>query len=107
MSAFNRSDALNFVKNSDMIQEVLTDIEMEVKYTIYAEQKNLEAVKNLKELLNQIDHEVEVVPYKDRDRLSRLLVSLKGKALNDREYRVIEKIVKKKNEKESIVQRTN
>ena len=94
MSASNRPNALNFVKKSDMIQELLTDMEMEAKYTIYAEQKNLEAVKNLRELLNQIDHEVEVVPYKDKIRLSRLLVSLKGQALNDREHRVIEKIIK-------------
>lgn len=102
MSAFNRPNALNFVKKSDMIQELLTDMEMEAKYTIYTEQKNLEAVKNLRELLNQIDHEVEVVPLKDRIRLSRLLVSLKGQALNDREHQVIEKIIKKTIEKEVV-----
>ena len=93
MSASNRTDALNFVKNSDMIQELLIDIEMDVKYKIYTEQKNLIAVKNLKELLSQIDHEVEVVPYEDKAKLSRLLVSLKGQALNDNEYRMIERVV--------------
>ena len=77
-----------------MIQELLTDIEMEVKYKIYTEQKNLVAVKNLKELLNQIDHEVEVVPLEDKNRLSKLLVSLKGQALSDVEYRMIERIIK-------------
>ena len=40
MSASNRPDALNFVKKSDMIQELLIDIEMDVKYKIYTEQKN-------------------------------------------------------------------
>jgi chemotaxis regulatin CheY-phosphate phosphatase CheZ len=100
MSVSRRSDALNFVKKSDMIQEILTEMEMEVKYAIYTEQKNLVAVKNLKELLNQIDHEVEVVPYKDKEKLSRLLVSLKGQTLNDVENRVIERIIKSNNEKE-------
>ena len=97
MSVSNRLYALNFVKKSDMIQELLADIEMDVKYSIYTEQKNLIAVKNLKELLNQVDHEVEVVPYKDKEKLSRLLVSLKGQALNDVEYRVIERIIKNTN----------
>ena len=97
VSASDMSNALNFVKKSDMIQELLIDIEMEVKYNIYTEQKNLLAVKNLKELLNQIDHEVEVVPYKDKEKLSRLLVSLKGQTLNDVEYRMVERIIKNKN----------
>ena len=85
-----------------MIQELLVDIEMDVKYKIYTEQKNLVAIKNLKELLNQIDHEVEVVPYKDKEKLSRLLVSLKGQTLNDYEHRMIERIIKKINEKEVV-----
>ena len=94
MSASNRTVALNFVKNSDMIQELLIDIEMDVKYKIYTEQKNLIAVKNLKELLNQIDHDVEVVPLEDKEKLSTLLVSLKGQALSDIEYRMVERIIK-------------
>lgn len=85
-----------------MIQELLADIETDVKYKIYTEQKNLIAVRNLKELLSQIDHEVEVVPYEDKERLSMLLVSLKGQALNDNEYRVIERIIKNKNEKGKV-----
>lgn len=80
-----------------MLIELLSDIEMEVKYSIYNEEKNLIAVRNLKELLNQIDHEVEVVPYEDKEKLSRLLVSLKGQALNDRENQMIERIIKNKN----------
>ena len=95
MSSATTHDAIIFVQKLDMIQELLTDIEMEVKYKIYTEQKNLVAVKNLKELLNQIDHEVEVVPLEDKNRLSRLLVSLKGQDLSDVENRMIERIVKK------------
>ncbi len=77
-----------------MIQELLTHIEKEVKYKIYTEQKNLVAVKNLKELLNQIDHEAEVVPLEDKNRLTNLMVSLKGQALSDVEERMIERIIK-------------
>lgn len=94
MSASNRLDASIFVKKLDMIQELLTDIESDVKYKIYTEQKNLLAVKNLKELLNQIDHDVEVVPLEDKEKLSTLLVSLKGQALSDIEYRMVERIIK-------------
>jgi len=85
-----------------MNQELLVDIEMDVKYKIYTEQKNLVAIKNLKELLNQIDHEVEVIPYEDKEKLSRLLVSLKGQTLSDVEHRMIERIIKKRNEKEVV-----
>ena len=80
-----------------MIQELLIDIEMDVKYKIYTEQKNLIAVKNLKELLNQIDHEVEVVPYEDKEKLSSLLVLLKGQSLSDDDYRMIERVMSFKN----------
>ncbi len=77
-----------------MITQVLSDIELEVKYKIYKEQKRLIAVKTVKELFDQVDFSVEVVPSEDIEKLSRLLVSLKGKALNEEENRLIEKIVK-------------
>ena len=80
-----------------MIQEIISNIEMDVKYKIYAEQKKLVAVKNLKEILSQIDHEVEVVPFKDRERFSKLLVLLKGQALSEEENRMLERIVEFKN----------
>ena len=79
-----------------MIQELLTEIELEVKYKIYTEQKNLVAVKSLKELLNQVDHEVEEVPLGDKERLSKLLISLKGQALSDIESRMIERVIEQK-----------
>lgn len=85
-----------------MIQEIITNIELDVKYQIYTEQKKLVAIKNLKEILSQVDHEVEVVPYRDRERLSKLLVLLKGQALSDEENRMLERIVDYKNEKEEV-----
>ena len=88
---------ISLSKNNTMIQEILTDIEMDVKYSIYTEQKKLVAVKNLKEILNQIDHAVEIVPIVDKEKLSRLLVSLKGQSLSDDENRMIERVVSFKN----------
>ena len=76
-----------------MITQKLSSIESEVKNNIFIEQKRLIAVKTFIELFNQIDFSVEVVPFEDIERLSRLLVSLKGKELNEEENRLIEKIV--------------
>jgi len=84
-----------FAEIKVMIKEVLAAIEQEVKNRIYQEQKSLIAVKTLIELMDQIDHDVEVVPFEDRERLSRLLVSLKGTELNEEENRLIERIIMK------------
>jgi hypothetical protein len=77
-----------------MITQKLSEIELEVKYKIYSEQKKLKTVKTFIKLINQIDLNVEVIPINDIEKLSRLLVSLKGKVLNEEENRLIEKIVK-------------
>lgn len=76
-----------------MIQELIAEVEMELKYKIYLEQKNLAVVKNFKELISQIDHNAEVVICEDKERLSRLLVSLKGKDLSETEQHMIDRII--------------
>ena len=76
-----------------MIKEILIAIEEEARDRVYREQKSLVAIKTVMELVNQIDHEVEVVPLQDRDRMTRLLVSLKGCDLNDEEERLIDRII--------------
>ena len=76
-----------------MIKEILIAIEEEARDRVYREQKSLVAVKTVMELVNQIDHEVEEVPLQDRDRMTRLLVSLKGCDLNDEEKRLIDRII--------------
>lgn len=76
-----------------MIKKILIGIEEEARDRVEREQKSLVAVKTVMELMNQIDHEVEEVPLQDRDRLSRLLISLKGSDLNEEENRLIERIV--------------
>ena len=78
-----------------MIKEILIAIEEEARDRVDREEKSLVAIKSVMELMNQIDHEVEEVPVQDRDRLSRLLVSLKGSELNEEENRLIDKIINK------------
>jgi hypothetical protein len=76
-----------------MIRERLIAIEEDAQRTIIEEQNNLECIRRVKELMDQIDHEVEQVPLQDKDRLSRLLVSLKGAELDELENRLLERIV--------------
>lgn len=76
-----------------MIKEILIAIEEEARDRVDREQKSLVAVKTVMELMNQIDHEVEEVPLQDKDRLARLLISLKGSDLNEEENRLIERII--------------
>ena len=76
-----------------MITEKLNFIELDVKSKIYREQNKLAAVKTIQELLGQIDFEAEVVPTKDIERLTKLLYSLKGRALNEEEIELLRSIV--------------
>ena len=76
-----------------MIRERLSSIELDLKNRIDQEQRSLEAVRAVKEWMEQLDHEVEEVPLQDRDRLSRLLVSLKGGELNEEERLLVERII--------------
>ena len=79
-----------------MIKKILIAIEEEARDRVCREEKSLIAVKTVMALINQIDHEVEEVPFQDRDRLSRLLVSLKGCELNEEENQLINRIIKSK-----------
>ena len=76
-----------------MITEKLNFIELDVKSKIYREQNKLAAVKTIQELLGQIDFEAEVAPTKDIERLTKLLYSLKGRALNEEEIELLRSIV--------------
>ncbi len=79
-----------------MIKEKLSEIELDVKYNIFKEQKLLKSIESIKELLNQVDFSVETVPVEDIDKLSKLLIFLKGKALNSDENKLVEILVKNK-----------
>ena len=76
-----------------MITEKLNFIELDVKSKIYREQNKLAAIKTIQELLSQIDFEAEVVPTKDIERLTKLLYSLKGRALNEEEIELLRSVV--------------
>ena len=49
-----------------MIKERLIAIEKDVQSRIFEEQQNLEAIAMVKELMDQIDHDVEEVPWRTR-----------------------------------------
>lgn len=76
-----------------MILEKLSIIELEVKFNIYKEQNKLLAIRNIQKLLRQIDFKTEVVPTDDIERLSELLSSLKGKALNEEESELLSVLI--------------
>ena len=93
MSCDLQPSDLIFVEIKMMIRKRLIAIEEDVQKRISQERENLEAIVAVKELMDQIDHNVEEVPLEDRDRLSGLLVSLKGAELNEAEKRLLERII--------------
>ena len=76
-----------------MILVKLTSIELEVKSSIYKEQNKLVAIKTLQDLLAQIDFNAEIVPMENIEKLSRLLNSLKGRALNEEERELLVRLI--------------
>ncbi len=73
-----------------MITKILSDIELDIKYSIYIEQKKLDAIKSVSGLLSQIDFNAEVVPYENPEKLTQLLISLKGNELSLEEKNIID-----------------
>lgn len=78
-----------------MIIEKLSKIKLEAENKIKSEYRKIETVKNFKKLLNQIDFTAEVVPTEDSKRLTKVLTSLKGKALNRSESKLVVEIADK------------
>ncbi len=76
-----------------MILDKLTSIELEVKSNIYKEQNKLVAIKTLQDLLDQIDFNAEIIPMENIEKLSRLLNSLKGRALNEEERELLSRLI--------------
>ena len=58
------------------------------------EDANFKAIRNIKELLEQIDLNAEVVPENNMDMFTRLIASLKNEELTKDEKRIIKDIVK-------------
>ena len=77
-----------------MIIEKLIKAVNDIEFRLAQEQSRLKAIKSIREMLAGIDFTAEVVPGEDEARLSRLLVSLKGKPLEQNEIELIKEIVK-------------
>ena len=76
-----------------MLQSKLYEMELDLKYRIFEDQKKLSAVKSIKELLNQVDFGVEKV-LMNREKVMTLLFELKGENLTEQEKSVINELVK-------------
>lgn len=76
-----------------MILEKLSKIKLEAENKIKNEYRKIETVRNFKKLLNQIDFSSEVVSTEDTGSLKKLLISLKGKELNEIENMLVEEII--------------
>jgi hypothetical protein len=86
---------LSLSKIDIMILEILRRLEMDVEDALDTEKQNLVAIKQLKTLMNEIDHDAEEVPLTDKNRFAGLLASLKGRPLNDAESKMVDRIIKK------------
>ena len=72
-----------------MILDKLKVAEKSVRKNINMEKRRMEAIISIKKLLEQIDFNAEVVPVEDRDKLSNLLISLKGDNLDCAEVELV------------------
>jgi len=77
-----------------MILNIISSIKQSVNASREIETQRLEAINNIEELLNQIDFSSEVVQTHDKEKLTKLLSSLKGKSLNKQELALVEDITK-------------
>lgn len=76
-----------------MILDKLLSIESEVKSNIYKEQNRLISIKTFQVLLNQIDFDAEMVQIENVEKLANLLISLKGRALTEEEFELLDRII--------------
>lgn len=76
-----------------MILEKLLLIELDAQNNNDLNKK--EAVRAIKNIINQIDFTVEILPIEDDERLAKVLYSLKGEQLSKYEMKLVEEIVEK------------
>jgi len=75
-----------------MILENLSMAEKTVKENIKLNVRILESIRSIRKLLRQIDFSSEVVPIEDKEKLQRLLISLKGDSLTRDELALVEEL---------------
>jgi len=80
-----------------MIIEKLLLAENTVKQNIKLSIRVLASIRSIRKLLRQIDFTSEVVPVEDKEKLNKLLVSLKSNMLNNDETALVEEITNKQN----------
>lgn len=76
-----------------MILDKLLVLELEAKSNIYKEQNRMICIKGFQQLLSQIDFDSEVVQMENSEKLTNLLISLKGEPLNEEEIELLDKII--------------
>jgi hypothetical protein len=81
------------MNNMSLIISKITDIKSVTKKNIKTETKKLATLKSISELLSQIDFSTEEVPINDKDRLEKLLISLKGEKLTKHESKLVCEII--------------
>jgi len=80
-----------------MILEKLLEAENTIKENIKLNVRILESIRSIRKLLRQIDFSSEVVPIEDKEKLQRLLISLKGDTLTKDELVLMEELTKYQN----------
>ena len=78
-----------------MIRKIISEIEFDLKYHSGTTQSRLDAINSVKNLLNQIDFDVEIVQLVEVDSLYKLFISLKGEELKEEEKKLLREIVEK------------
>jgi len=76
-----------------MIFERVNAIECLMLTSLKKQTDRLKALETVKELLDEVDHEVEEIPLTDKERLIGLFTSLKGLPLNQTESEVVTQII--------------
>jgi len=75
-----------------MILEKLSKLELEAIKTIAKKKKKIQTIQDIKELLDQIDFDSEVIPLENEKKINELLTSLKGKHLSESEKLLVHEI---------------
>jgi len=72
-----------------MIKEKLLLLEYSIVNTVPLDSKKMDAIKQLKLALQQIDFKSEIIPLSDANRLIKLFQSLSNRNLNELEISII------------------
>ena len=75
-----------------MIRKILAVMVSGLENGTYEEELDIESAKRMQKWMEEIDHEAEIVPLEDKERLSRLMSHLKGDALNVEEQKLVDHI---------------